>query len=228
MPQPFDDTDRCCADGINVTSIDLKEHLSIYLNLLSDTATTESDVLPPLKSGGISADDRPAAVLVPLLKVQNEWHILMTKRAANLVHHAGQISFPGGKVEAEDSGPAATALREAFEEIHLAPDWVQILGGLDAVRSPAGFVVQPVVGIVSGENRLQSLVLDPSEVELIFTLPIAHAANPRNLRLVSRKTDGRQNDYWVIDHHEHFIWGLSARVLVDLCQRFGVLAEAKI
>ena len=124
-------------------------------------------------------------------------------------------------MESSDSGPVAAALREAYEEVHLAPELVQVMGGLDPVRSPAGFVVQPVVGIVSGENRLQDLVLDPMEVELIFTVPVIHLANPKNLRLVTRKTDGRPNDYWVIEHHEHFIWGLSAKVLADLSQRLA-------
>ena len=223
MSQPFDITNHFCPDWTKVTSVDLQNHLGACLNLLPDLSTITAAASPSSKPTGALAPDRPAAVLVPLLKVQNEWHILMTKRAAHLAHHAGQISFPGGKVEATDSGPAAAALREAFEEVQLVPDWVQILGGLDAVRSPAGFLVQPVVGIVSGENRLQDLVLDKMEVELIFTLSIAHAANPKNRHLISRETDGRADHYWVIDHHEHLIWGLSARVLVDLYQRFGVL-----
>ena len=221
MTQPFDRTDFFCSDWTRAKGANLQNHLSACLNLLPDLSTTRSEVRLSSHSLEAFAHDRPAAVLVSFLKVQNEWHILMTKRAPHLAHHAGQISFPGGKVESSDSGPVAAALREAYEEVHLAPELVQVMGGLDLVRSPAGFVVQPVVGIVSGKNRLQDLVLDPMEVELIFTVPVIHLANPKNLRLVTRKTDGRPNDYWVIEHHEHFIWGLSAKVLIDLSQRLA-------
>jgi 8-oxo-dGTP pyrophosphatase MutT (NUDIX family) len=146
----------------------------------------------------------------------------MTKRAEHLAHHAGQISFPGGKVEPDDDGPVSAALREAFEEVRLMPQSVSIAGGLDALRSPAGFIVQPIVGVVGGDDGLDGLVADPAEVELIFTLPLSHVINPNNFRLVPRKTNGWRNDYWVVDHDDHLIWGLSARVLNDLHRRIGM------
>ena len=102
------------------------------------------------------------------------------------------------------------------------PQLVNIAGGLDAVRSPAGFIVQPIVGIVGGDDGLDGLVADPAEVDLIFTLPLSHVVNPSNFRLVPRETDGRRNDYWVVDHDDHLIWGLSARVLNDLHRRIGM------
>ena len=228
MTQPSDKKNYFRSNLRSTTSIDLQNYLTACLNVLPASTFTEPEVLLSPKTLVETEHDRAAAVLVPFLKVHNEWHILMTKRAAHLVHHAGQISFPGGKVEDNDSGPASAALREASEEIDLAPDWVQILGGLDVVRSPAGFLVQPIVGIVSGENRLKDLAVNPKEVDLIFTLPISHLVNPKNFRLDSRETDGRHNSYWVIEHHEHFIWGLSARILVDLCQRFGLLTGTEI
>ena len=169
------------------------------------------------------ASYRPAAILVPLLRVQFDWHILMTKRAAHLVHHAGQISFPGGKMEPCDASPVEAALREASEEIQLKPGLVKVVGLLDKVLSPAGFLVQPVVGIIRGENALASLVSDPGEVDLIFTLPLKHLADPDNFRLVQRKTDGKRNDYWVVEHDKYLIWGLSAGVLNDLRRRVNKL-----
>ena len=206
------------ADPRELNHFELREHLGCCLDPtpdLSDSGQGELTMPSPQKA----APFRPAAVLVPLLRVQFDWHILMTKRAAHLAHHAGQISFPGGKMEPFDTSPVEAALREAFEEIQLTPGLVQVVGLLDRVLSPAGFLVQPVVGIVRGENALDSLVSDPAEVDLIFTLPLKHLADPDNFRLVRRETDGRRNDYWVVEHDKHLIWGLSARVLNDLRRR---------
>jgi 8-oxo-dGTP pyrophosphatase MutT (NUDIX family) len=171
---------------------------------------------PQMKNG--RDDDRLAAILVPLIWRDSDWQILMTKRAAHLSHHAGQISFPGGALDASDEGLIDTALREAHEEISLAPPSVRVMGSLLPVRSPAGFIVQPIVGMIGGDifNELRP---DPAEVDSIFTLPLAHIGQPDNFSLVPRQTEGRDNSYWVVSHAEHYIWGLSARVLNDLRQR---------
>jgi len=185
------------------------------LSVCLDTAPDGRD-RPQMKNG--RDDDRLAAILVPLIWRDSDWQILMTKRAAHLSHHAGQISFPGGALDASDEGLIDTALREAHEEISLAPPSVRVMGSLLPVRSPAGFIVQPIVGIIGGDifNELQP---DPAEVDSIFTLPLAHIGQPDNFSLVPRQTNGRDNSYWVVSHPEHYIWGLSARVLNDLRQR---------
>ena len=171
---------------------------------------------PQMKNG--RDDDRLAAILVPLIWRDSDWQILMTKRAAHLSHHAGQISFPGGALDASDQGLIDTALREAHEEISLAPPSVRVMGSLLPVRSPAGFIVQPIVGMIGGDI-FNDLRPDPAEVDSIFTLPLAHIGQPDNFSLVPRQTEGRDNSYWVVSHPEHYIWGLSARVLNDLRQR---------
>jgi len=185
------------------------------LSVCLDTAPDGRE-RPQMKNG--RDDDRLAAILVPLIWRDSDWQILMTKRAAHLSHHAGQISFPGGALDASDKGLIDTALREAHEEISLAPPSVRVMGSLLPVRSPAGFIVQPIVGIIGGDifNELQP---DPAEVDSIFTLPLAHIGQPDNFSLVPRQTNGRDNSYWVVSHPEHYIWGLSARVLNDLRQR---------
>ena len=205
---------RTTAATLQITHLDLQQRLDACLNPLVDMVAMGLEAAP--------VPDRPAAILVPLLRSAGHWHVLMTKRAEHLAHHAGQISFPGGKVESDDDGPVSAALREAFEEVRLMPQSVSIAGGLDAVRSPAGFIVQPIVGIIGGDDGLGGLVADPAEVDLIFTFPLSHVINPSNFRLVSRETNGRRNDYWVFDHDDHLIWGLSARVLKDLHRRIGM------
>jgi 8-oxo-dGTP pyrophosphatase MutT (NUDIX family) len=205
-------------DTRKLNHLELQKYLGRCLDPLPglpDIGQGEPKMLFPEKS----ASYRPAAILVPLLRVQFDWHILMTRRAAHLAHHAGQISFPGGKIEPYDASPVEAALREAREEVQLSHALVRVVGLLERVRSPAGFLVQPVVGIVCGEDALGSLVSDPAEVDLMFTLPLTHLVNSNNFRLVHRKTDGRRNDYWVVDHDTHFIWGLSARVLNDFRRR---------
>jgi len=212
-------------DAWQISHVDLHQRLDACLNRLPDRseADRQKPKMPSSVRDTVTVPDRPAAILVPLLRDAGDWHVLLTKRAAHLAHHAGQISFPGGKVEPEDDGPVGAALREAHEEVRIVPQSVQIVGGLDAVRSPAGFVVQPVVGIVCGDNGLAGLVVDPGEVDLIFTLPLSHIINPNNFRLVPRQTNGQRNDYWIVEHDDHLIWGLSARVLNDLHRRIGAV-----
>ena len=218
MSKIFCNPNQSPMDTRKLNHLELQKYLGRCLDPLPglpDIGQGEARMLFPEKS----ASYRPAAILVPLLRVQFDWHILMTRRAAHLAHHAGQISFPGGKIEPYDASPVEAALREAREEVQLSPGLVRVVGLLERVRSPAGFLVQPVVGIVCGEDALGSLVSDPAEVDLMFTLPLTHLVNSNNFRLVHRKTDGRRNDYWVVDHDKHFIWGLSARVLNDFRRR---------
>ena len=191
----------------------IARHLSVFL----DTAPTGRG-RPQIKNG--RDDDRLAAVLVPLIWRDSNWQILMTKRAAHLSHHPSQISFPGGTLNASDKGLIDTALREAHEEISLPPPSVNVMGSLMPVRSPAGFIVQPIVGIIR-RDIFNELRPDPAEVESIFVLPLAHIGQPDNFSLVPRQTNGHDNSYWVVSHPEHYIWGLSARVLNDLRQRLS-------
>ena len=202
---------------VTVSVSDNTHYYAVPRQLLTclDTAPYGRD-RPQMKNG--RDDDRLAAVLVPLIWRESDWQILMTKRAAHLSHHGGQISFPGGAFDASDTGLVDTALREAHEEISLTPPSVKVMGGLSPVRSPAGFIVQPIVGIVGGDI-FDDLRPDPAEVDSIFTLPLAHIGEPRNFSLVPRQTDGRDDSYWVVSHPKHYIWGLSAKVLNDLRQR---------
>ena len=161
---------------------------------------------------------RPSAVLVGLTVCDDGWQVIMTERAHHLAHHAGQISFPGGKVESMDRTLVDTALREAQEEIALPSDAVQVLGGLDAVVSPVGFVVQPVVGLVAADTRL---VADPGEVAQVLVLPLDALVDRTRHRRATYLRNGQPRDVWVIENEQHYIWGLSAAILVDLAARIA-------
>ena len=167
---------------------------------------------------------RPSAVLVGLMQRRDGWHVIMTERAHHLAHHAGQIAFPGGKVDAADPDLVATALREADEEVSLPRSSVEILGGLDTVKSPVGFVVQPVVGLVDPDVTLSAA---PDEVAQVLVLPLAPLINPQRHVRQSYMREGQRREVWVIEDNQYNIWGLSASILVDLGKRMSQTAETR-
>jgi 8-oxo-dGTP pyrophosphatase MutT (NUDIX family) len=193
------------------------------MNAPLSTSPVTSGQLNPIPVRLRSEAGRPAAVLVGLMASASGWQVIMTERAAHLAHHAGQISFPGGKVDESDKSLVATALREADEEIALSSTKVDILGGLDPVSSPVGFIVQPIVGIVAPQIDLQAC---PDEVSRILILPLADLISPMRHRRESYIREGRRRDVWVIDHPDHYIWGLSAAIIVDLAARVGPLPQS--
>ena len=151
-----------------------------------------------------------------LQEQHTDWHVIMTRRASHLAYHAGQIGFPGGKVDPNDVNIMATALREAQEEIALPPADVAITGALDMVTSPVGFLVQPVVGIVAPDT---SFVAAPAEVDEVLVLPFEDVLDSARHRRETYLREGVQREVWVIDHADHYLWGLSASILVDLAGR---------
>lgn len=159
---------------------------------------------------------RPSAVLVGLVPRESGWHVIMTERAHHLAHHAGQISFPGGKVDDGDDDLVATALREADEEVALPRRSVEVIGGLATVMSPVGFVVQPIVGLI---DPAVTLCASPDEVAEVLVLPLAPLLDSTRRHRRSYMREGRRRDVWVIESERHDIWGLSASILVDLAQR---------
>ena len=139
--------------------------------------------------------------------------LLLTKRAAHLKFHSGQVSFPGGRVDAEDANPEATALREANEEIGLPAGSVELLGRLPDYRTGTGYRITPVVGLLAPPLALRP---HPGEVDEIFEVPLALVMDPANHRRESREWQGRQHQYFVIPHDKHYIWGATAGMLVNL------------
>ena len=168
-------------------------------------------------------DLRPAAVLVPLVPRGPTLTVLLTQRTEHLVHHPGQISFPGGRAEKHDAGPTATALREAEEEIGLAPAQVEILGYLNRYETITGFAVTPVVGFVRPPLALRP---DPSEVAAAFEVPLGFILDPRNHRRDSRLVKGERREYYVLPYQNYYIWGATAAMLVDFSHVLaGLLAH---
>lgn len=158
-----------------------------------------------------------AAVLVPFL-LGPVSGVLLTKRNAHLSMHAGQVSFPGGRIDATDRSPEAAALREAREEIGLDPARVEVLCRLGDYVTGTGFCITPVVGLLPvgvGLDRLE-LTPSPDEVEAVFVLPLAVLLDPAAPRRQRMEWRGRWRTFWVWPHSEHYIWGATAAILVHL------------
>ncbi|GMG81123.1 hypothetical protein LNKW23_03350 [Paralimibaculum aggregatum] len=167
--------------------------------------------------------ERPAAVLAALMPRAEGLGLLLTRRAGHLRHHAGQISLPGGKVEPEDAGPEAAALREAEEEIGLPPAAVRLLGRLDPYLTVTGFLVMPVVGVV---ERPFTPRLDPQEVDHLFEAPMDFLMDPANCARHSFERDGMRRHYYAMPWGEHYIWGATAGILKGLSDRLAAPAAA--
>jgi len=160
----------------------------------------------------------PAAVLVGLMPRLDALNVLLTLRTDELRNHAGQVSFPGGRVEVADSGPAAAALREAREEIGLPAAQIEPLGWLDPLATITGFRVLPLVGLVHGGAEP---IPDPREVAAVFEVPLAHLLAPANLRRVPIDYRGRTR--YVLEYLPHDggarIWGATASMLHNFMDR---------
>ena len=154
-----------------------------------------------------------AAVLVPLFTYGDALHVVLTKRREDLRRHAGEISFPGGRVEPSDPGREFTALREAHEEIGLPPDKVEVIAVLPEYFTRTGFRVTPVVGVV---NPPLELVPDAREVDEVFEVPLAFLVDSRNHRRASREIGGRTAHYYEIEHNGRIIWGATAGMIINL------------
>jgi 8-oxo-dGTP pyrophosphatase MutT (NUDIX family)/predicted Fe-S protein YdhL (DUF1289 family) len=158
----------------------------------------------------------PAAVLVGLVPRDSGWQVMLTLRTDDLRHHAGQVSFPGGRIEADDADPVAAALREAHEEIGVVAAQIEPLGYLDPFDTISGFHVYPVVARIAPDYRPK---LDPREVADVFEVPLDYLLDASNIRLVAREFAGRQRHYHEYTYARHRIWGATAAMLVNLRER---------
>lgn len=174
-------------------------------------------IAPTEPEGAPTTDEilTAAAVLVPIINRPSGLTVLLTQRTAHLRDHPGQISFPGGRCEPEDPSPAATALREAREEVGIDPGQVEILGILGRYQTGTGFSVTPVVGLLTPPLQLK---LDDFEVAEVFEPPLEFLLNANNRRRDQLYHRGRTHEYWAIPWQGRYIWGATAGMLVRLAE----------
>ena len=162
---------------------------------------------------------RPAAVLVPLVDHPHGMSVLLTQRTAHLSAHAGQISFPGGRIEEDDEDAIAAALRETEEEVGLPRERVSVIGRLDTYVTGTGFEITPIVGVVMPPF---ALAIDPYEVAEAFEVPLAFVLDRRNHQRIERAVGARSRCFFVLPFEGRNIWGATAGILVNLAD---VLAD---
>ena len=175
--------------------------------LQDDRALNPGLVSPP------STALRPAAVLVPLVDHAHGMAVLLTQRTAHLTAHAGQISFPGGRIEEADPDAVAAALRETEEEVGLPRERVRVVGRLDTYLTGTGFEITPIVGIVEPPYPI---AIDPFEVAEAFEVPLDFILDRRNHQRVERQSGAYRRAFFVLPYEGRNIWGATAGILVNL------------
>jgi 8-oxo-dGTP pyrophosphatase MutT (NUDIX family) len=218
-------TDSALPNNRLLTTSDFFSHARDRLTFNVPAGFADPEVIPPHDQpdadpaviAAIAAvrPIRPAAVLVPIIE-REELSVLFTLRTTHLKDHAGQISFPGGKIDAGDASPAAAALREAEEEIALARRFVEPIGYLDLHMTPFGHRIVPVLARVRLGFALRS---NRDEVDDAFEVPLAFLMAPQNHKRESRDWNGLTLNYYVMPFGERNIWGATAGILRNLYER---------
>jgi 8-oxo-dGTP pyrophosphatase MutT (NUDIX family) len=157
----------------------------------------------------------PAAVLIPII-ARAEPTVLFTRRTEHLSRHAGQVSFPGGRVNTDDRSLVETALRETHEEIGVTEEYISVAGFLDAHETGTGYAILPVVGIL---REGFTVVPEVNEVAEIFEVPLGFLLDPANHELRSAVWQGRKRDFYAFTYNGHYIWGATAAILVNFRDR---------
>jgi len=161
-----------------------------------------------------------AAVLVGLVPRANGTQVLLTRRTDALRNHAGQVSFPGGRIEPADADAVAAARRETFEEVGIPPSLVTPLGYLDAFTTITGFRVLPVVATIDSGYVARP---DPNEVAEVFEVPLDFLLDPANLASLSLEHRGRARQVWEFSYPGQRIWGVTAAILLNLRERLAAI-----
>ena len=185
------------------------------LDPMAGGARGDLDLNPSMREAAGVTATRPAAVLVPIID-RTEPTVLFTVRTQDLASHAGQVAFPGGKIDPDDESPVAAALREAKEEIGLAPSLIEPLGYLDLYLTFSGFRILPTVARVQQDFLL---TLNPREVTEIFEVPLRFLMTPANLQRRSREWKGISREYYAIPFGDRYIWGITAGIVRNLYDR---------
>jgi 8-oxo-dGTP pyrophosphatase MutT (NUDIX family) len=182
---------------------------SAIATTLRDMPRVEENLATPGVSGL-----RKAAVLIPLLCDGDRWHLLFIRRTETVQDHKGQVSFPGGAYEPEDTDMQATALRETWEEVGIPPAEINLLGSMPVFNTISSFAITPVVGQIPWPYPLKP---QPAEVSRVFTIPVEWLADPAHWsEKPYMRSNGRQENVIFFDKYDgELLWGITARITLD-------------
>jgi len=170
-----------------------------------------SDDWPASLKDELSTGLKPAGVLIPVLARRDGLTVLFTRRSAELKTHAGQVSFPGGRMEADDPDIAATALRETHEEVGIPPERIEVLGHMRPLPTVTGYAMTPTIGLIAGDVEFR---IDTGEVAAVFEVPLNYLAEPGRFRRTDRDIRGRVLPIIEVDYADERIWGATAYMLL--------------
>ncbi len=182
---------------------------------------SDDDLNPEARLIVPGAVPRPAAVLVPLVPRETGLHMILTQRTEHLSRHAGQVAFPGGRIDDTDENPVAAALRETEEETGIDRGYVETIGFLDTYLTGTAYRVIPVVGIL---RHGFTVTPQQSEVADVFEVPLAFLMNPKHHERHSREWQGRERFYFAMPYEGRYIWGATAGMIRNL---YSLMYEAQ-
>ncbi|MCF6320763.1 MAG: CoA pyrophosphatase [Rhizobiaceae bacterium] len=165
---------------------------------------------PDFQSEVVKRAIQPAAVLIPVIERANGLSVVFTRRTQKLKSHSGQVSFPGGKIDATDGNARLAALRETHEEVGVAPKAIDVLGQMPDYFTGSGYRISPVIGLL---NRDVVFEANRDEVEYIFEVPLAFLMNPVNYRIGSKRFENAERYFYEILWEEQYIWGVTAGIV---------------
>lgn len=204
-------------EPFRITEADLRRAvLAAGRGRMGDDAPAKAAPVRPVRTVPL----RAAAVLCAVLPREGGLHVVLTQRPETMRQHAGQIAFPGGKIDPDDASPLAAALREAREEVGLMPDLVDVIGPLDTYETGTGFSITPFVAMV--DPRFRPMRCE-REVAAVFEAPLDHLMNPANHQRHSRELHGTTRHYWAMPWQGWYIWGATAGMLRGLSERVAVV-----
>jgi len=198
-----------------LTKTNVRELLLKKLNFSDADVDGDYHLNDGMKDSIIGNAVKPAAVLIGLIEREGVINIILTKRTETLNNHSGQIAFPGGRIDDEDASPEAAALREAWEEIGLDINEVEIMGRLPDYHTGSGYRVAPIIGFVREEADFK---INPDEVDYMFEVPLAFLMDERNHQKTSKMWNDIERFFYAMPYEKHYIWGVTAgmlRVLLD-------------
>ena len=212
------------ASPLSITFADFRARAATRLLIKPPANAFDPEIIPVMGDHRLAemlapedgARHRPAAVLIPIVARPEGATILLTKRAAHLKDHAGQVAFPGGKMDQHETDPIQTAIREAEEEIGLGQRYIETIGYLEPYLSSTGFRIVPVVAAIDPSHHLS---LDLNEVETTFEVPLTFLMNPAHHETHSREWRGALRHYYAMPYKDYYIWGVTAGIIRNLYEK---------